>query len=79
MNTRILFFGSLVDAYGRERKVDLPAEGLSVAALREQLAAADPAIRRLGVRAAIDQSLAGEAAVARPGQEIAFFSPVSGG
>lgn len=78
MNASVLFFGALTDRFGRERRVQLPTEGVTVAALRH-IIAPDGEGLGAGTRAAIDQQVAGEEDVARPGQEIAFFSPVSGG
>lgn len=78
MNTTIFFFGALTDRFGRERQLELPPDGLSIAALRRMLAPEGVELGA-GTRAAIDQQLAREDDVARPGQEIAFFSPVSGG
>lgn len=75
MSTTILFFGALADRFGRARQVDLPSEGVSVAMLRRMIA---PDLGA-GTRAAVDQRIAREEEVVRPGQEIAFFSPVSGG
>lgn len=82
MNTKILFFGSLTDLFGRERAIDLPVGGISVAELRRNLAANEAeaaALRPAGIKAAVDQQVVGGEAIVRPGQEIAFFSAVSGG
>jgi molybdopterin converting factor small subunit len=83
LKTRLLFFGALGDALGRERDVDLPPGGCSIAALRERLragdAAAASAMAGRTILASIDQQIVGDEAIARPGQEIAFFTPLSGG
>lgn len=82
MTVTILFFGALTDAFGRSRMIDVPAEGVTLADLRQRLAAGPAeraAIEHAGTRAAIDQRLAGDEVPVRPGQEVAFFSPVSGG
>lgn len=82
MKTKILFFGALADGFGRERVVELPAEGATVGALRELAASNEheaAALRAAGVKAAVGQRLAGDEARVRPGDEIALFSPVSGG
>lgn len=82
MNTTILFFGSLTDLFGRERVVDLPPDGVSLGALRRLVAsgpAETAALEKPGIRAAVDQRVAGDEEMVRPRQEVAFFSPVSGG
>lgn len=82
MKVRILFFGSLSDVFGRERTVELPPGGVTVADLR-RLVAREPreaaAIDGVGVRAAVDQAVAGDEQMIEADQEVAFFSPVSGG
>ena len=79
----ILFFGKLADRVGREVAHDIPPDGCTVAELRRSLAAALPGIADLldqgTTRACIDQQLAREEARIRPGQEIAFVPPLSGG
>lgn len=82
MNAKVLFFGSLTDLFGRERAVDLPAAGVSVSVLCDLIAlsaAEAQALAAPGIRAAVDQEVAAPDALVRPGQEVAFFSPVSGG
>src|SRR5438128_2131172 len=37
MRTRIVFFGRLAEQIGREREVDIPADGCTMGALRKQL------------------------------------------
>ena len=80
---KILFFGRLADRVGRELDHHIPAEGCSVAQLRRSLAAALPeladAFAERPTRVCVDQQLAGEAAWIRPGQEVAFVPPLSGG
>lgn len=82
MNTKVLFFGSLTDLFGRERAVELPPAGVRVAALRDLVARSPEEAQALsapGIRAAVDQELTAPDAIVRQGQEVAFFSPVSGG
>ena len=79
MRSDILFFGPLADLFGRTRSVDLPEAGCTPAELRRLLGDEDGALRRPGIRIAIDQVVAGEDARILPGQEIAFLSPLSGG
>lgn len=81
--TRILFFGRVGERLGPEGSLDLPSEGLTVREIRRLLAerdevAADALLRR-DVRASVDLVVVGEDALARPNQEIAFFSIFSGG
>lgn len=81
--TRILFFGRVGERLGPEARLDLPAEGLPVREIRRRLAARDDVsaatLLRPDVRASVDLVVVGEDALARPGQEIAFFSLFSGG
>lgn len=80
---RILFFGRVADALGREVQIALPAGGCSLAELRRRLANGDPhaeaALGRSDVRASVDQVIAVEGDWVLPEQEIAFFSMFSGG
>ena len=80
---KILLFGSLADAAGREIEYDLPAAGCTVAELRSSVAAAFPqlaeALALPSTRACIDQDMVAESALVRPGQEVAFVPPLSGG
>ena len=81
--TRILYFGRVAEKLGTEGALELPAEGLTVREIRRRLADQDEvaadALIRSDVRASVDQVIAGEDALARPDQEIAFFSVFSGG
>ncbi|MBS0296444.1 MAG: MoaD/ThiS family protein [Proteobacteria bacterium] len=79
--TTLLFFGRVGDRLGRER-VLTSLDAATVGELRRTLAAADPACAILldpTVRASVDRQVAGDEAPVRPGQEIAFFPPFSGG
>lgn len=80
---RVLFFGRVADALGRELQVDLPPQGCSIGELRERLSAlgevAREALGRCDVRMAVDQILADDGSWVRPRQEVAFFSMFSGG
>lgn len=82
MTTRILFFGRLAEQIGRERDVDIPEQGCTIHALRNLLAQ-DPELEILapggGMLASVDQEIAQDDSHVKPGQEIAFFSPLSGG
>jgi sulfur-carrier protein len=74
---RILFFGAIGDLFGPERTVG--TEGTSVGALRQMLSNEHQAIASPRIRAAVRQQPAGEETSVQPGDEVAFFSPVSGG
>jgi molybdopterin synthase sulfur carrier subunit len=85
MKLTILYFARMREAVGRDRdEVEVPSEVDSVGALRRWLcaqgqpyAAAFRDIPR--VRAALDQTMAGDDAPLRDGAEVAFFPPVTGG
>lgn len=81
--TPILFFGRVAERLGPRGHLDIPAEGLSIADIRHRLTdqeeVAAEVLLRPDVRASVDLVVVGEDAVARPGQEIAFFSLFSGG
>ena len=82
---RILYFAQLRERAGRsEESVELPAEVATVGALiawlrarggREADAFAEPRI----VRAAVNQAFGRGSAPIAPGDEVAFFPPVTGG
>lgn len=77
-----LFFGRPADVLGPRLTVDVPPEGLTLGALRRRLAetARTPEVLLdRTVRGAIDGMTAAEANWVLPGQEVAFFSAVSGG
>jgi molybdopterin synthase sulfur carrier subunit len=80
---KLLFFGRIADQLGRERELDVPAEGCSIGELRNLLARSDPVAADLlaggRILASVDQAMAGDEQHVRPGQEVAFFSPLSGG
>jgi molybdopterin converting factor small subunit len=83
MKTKLLFFGRVAEQLGREREVDIPDAGCTVAALRRLLSDSDPAAAELMTSgktlASVDQEMAGDDVLIHPGQEVAFFSPLSGG
>jgi molybdopterin converting factor subunit 1 len=80
---RILFFGRLGDEFGREVDVDLPAGGCTVGELRallaERLPSPTDSLRQRRVNVCVDQEIVRDSAFVRPGQEIAFMPPLSGG
>ena len=74
---RVLFFGRVADQLGRERDVETPRGGCTIADLRHLIAA--EVLDRPGIRASIDREIVGEDAIVSPGAEVAFFSVFSGG
>lgn len=78
-------FASLRDAVGTGTEtVELAGDAASVAQVREALIAKGEAwahaFRNLKrIRAAVNQELAGDDAVVKEGDEVAFFPPVTGG
>jgi molybdopterin synthase sulfur carrier subunit len=79
---KILLFGALGEEIGREVEGELPPEGCSVADLRRLLVDRNPScapLARPSVRACVDQAIVPEDFVVRPGQEVAFVPPLSGG
>ena len=84
MNVRILFFAGLREALGvASESLVLPVGVGSVGALRDLLAARGEHWAALAttknLRAAVNQQMVGLDAPLRPGDEVAFFPPVTGG
>jgi molybdopterin converting factor subunit 1 len=81
----ILYFAWLRERAGTgEERIVLPPEVRTVGALVEHLAArggghAAAFQNRHTVRCAVNQDFAGSDAEVRPGDEVAFFPPVTGG
>lgn len=84
-SVRLLWFAWLRERLGTgEETLELPAEVVTVAALVAHLAARGPAYAealepRMGVRCAVNQEFASAETPVRPGDEVAFFPPVTGG
>jgi molybdopterin synthase sulfur carrier subunit len=82
---RILYFAWLRDRIGMaEETAALPAAVATVGALKAWLCRRDPAHAAAfaagqAVRCAVNQVFAADAAAVRPGDEVAFFPPVTGG
>ncbi|MEQ8177377.1 MAG: molybdopterin converting factor subunit 1 [Amphiplicatus sp.] len=80
---RLLFFGALGDAMGRERALALPDGVATADALIAYLCASDPvfadAFRRTKVKLAVNESIVDPEAPIGDGDEIAFLPPFSGG
>ncbi|MCB1906283.1 MAG: molybdopterin converting factor subunit 1 [Rhodocyclaceae bacterium] len=82
MKLHIRYFASLRESIGRAGEdIELPCEQISVAALREHLAAhgADALGDTDKLRAAVNQVMAGPQTAIGDGDEVAFFPPVTGG
>ena len=85
MKVKVLFFAGLREQLGRAvEEIELPAGVGTVAALRAHLrsrggvwqsALADGRVLRM----AVNQEMARPEAPVRPGDEVAFFPPVTGG
>ena len=82
MLVTIKYFASIREAIGcasEQRKT----AAISLADLRDELLAADPAYvclsRGRAVRMALGQLMSDESALLSPGCEVAFFPPVTGG
>lgn len=81
----ILYFAALREALGADREtVELPAQVGNAGQLRDWLRArgdvwAAALAPERAVRVAVDQAMAGPDTPLRPGAEVAFFPPVTGG
>ena len=85
MNVRILYFARLREDMGiAQELVDLPAKVCDVKSLRAQLlarggASASAFAQGKAVRASVNQDIARDDTPVKPGDEVAFFPPVTGG
>lgn len=85
MKVRVLYFAALRERMGRaDETVDVPESVRAIGELRRWLAArgepwASAFAETRRVRAAVDQTMANDAAELREGAEVAFFPPVTGG
>ena len=81
----LLYFASLRESVGVSREqVALPSGNATIAALVDQLRARDSRWTEAFApgrqwRVAVNQQMANAATPVRPGDEIAFFPPVTGG
>ncbi len=75
--------GRLADAAGPLVTVSIAAAGCSIAALKQVLVAAHPALAEIltaaPIRACVDEAIVADDTHVRPGQLVALFPPVSGG
>lgn len=84
-SVRVLYFASIREKVGRDaEEIELPSGVGTLAALRAHLASrggvwAEALAGERALRAAVNQEMAAPAAPVRPGDEVAFFPPVTGG
>ena len=83
MQIEIRFFASIREALGSS-SLSWQTEAATVGALRDELIArggvwAEALARGRAVRASLDQVMVNDEAALRPGAELAFFPPVTGG
>lgn len=83
MQIEIRFFASIREALGTS-SLSWQTEAATVGALRDELIArggvwAEALARGRAVRASLDQVMVNDEAALRPGAELAFFPPVTGG
>lgn len=80
---RLLFFGALSDAMGREQELQLPQHVLTVGELIGYVAGLEPAfgsaIGGMTVRVAVNEKLVDLDAAVVDSDAIAFLPPYSGG
>lgn len=85
MKVKILYFASIREKLGRDvEEIDLPAGIATVSGLRGHLRArggawAEALAEGRVLRMAVNQDMAQPAAAIKPGDEVAFFPPVTGG
>lgn len=81
MSVTVLLFAAARDAAGRGRLEVAHREGLTAAAVWDELVRDHPALRPLGgsVSVAVNHRFAPRDTALAPGDELAFLPPVSGG
>ena len=83
MKLTVRYFASIREALGPSETLDID-DGSTVGQVRDALIARGGAhaaslARGRALRCALNQLLSNEAAVIKPGAELAFFPPVTGG
>jgi molybdopterin synthase sulfur carrier subunit len=85
MKITVRFFASVKEQLGRDvEELELPASVSTVAGLRSHLRArggawAEVLAESKRITAALNQDMVKPAAAIKPGDEVAFFPPVTGG
>ena len=85
MKVKLLFFAALREQLGRPtEELELPPNVTTVGALRDHLRSrggewASVFAPNRAVRAAVNQDMVHAQAAIKPGDEVAFFPPVTGG
>ena len=78
----VSFYGEIADRLGRERAMVFSADDITVGEIRAELARQDEAAAVLlnpQIRAAVDSVVVEDDAGVKSGQDVVFFSIVSGG
>jgi len=78
----VSFYGEIADRLGRERAMVFAVDDITVGEIRAELARQDEAATILlnpQIRAAVDSVIVDDDAGVRSGQDVVFFSIVSGG
>lgn len=80
---QVLFFGRVSDTFGRSAEVSIPPDGCRLselmASLCELVDDGAAALTERGLRTAVGREMVIGDVWVRPDQEVAFFSPFSGG
>ncbi len=85
MRVKVLYFASIREKLGKgAEEIELPAGIATIAGLRAHLqsrggAWAEALADSRLLRTAVNQDMAPPAAAIKPGDEVAFFPPVTGG
>jgi molybdopterin converting factor subunit 1 len=81
MQVRVLFFGMLKDAAGRESELLPLTEGATAASVAEYYAASLPVPAEFwpSLAVAVNQQYSARSRVLQEGDEVALLPPVSGG
>lgn len=78
----ISFYGEIADRLGRERVMVFAVEDITVGEIRAELARQDEAAAILlkpQIKAAVDSRVVSDESQVKSGQDVVFFSIVSGG
>ena len=78
----ISFYGEIADRLGRERAMVFAVDDITVGEIRVELARQDEAAAILlkpQIKAAVDSRVVGDEVQVNSGQDVVFFSIVSGG